>query len=265
MAVSPRGDIAVIWTGCPRTEPCEGRQDVLVAVLPVGANRFEAPFRPLAHFDEEVPSWTPQFNARGDLVIAYVGDNGRVDLRVRRAGTDFGPQRTLGRQDGETSPQVAFDDRGRIAVLWTTQDGGEETELPLRVQAVVGSAFTGKLRDVQVLDPGPPPGGDYGSYGVSGLAIDSGMRASLDPSGRATAIWGQVTGVFASTSDRDGAFKPPTRITPARDPSWDMATAPEWPRTHRVGLEARDLRPRAARRCASVRPGGARVAGAAAP
>lgn len=192
--------------------------------MPAGATRFDAPVRLRAHFVDEVLAWAPRFNARGDLVIAYVGDNGHVDLRVRRAGGNFGPEHTLGEQDGQTSPTVAFDDRGKIAVAWTTQDGGEETELPMRVQACIGSASDGTFGAVQVLDPGPPPG-DYGDYGVSGLAVDSGMDVSLDARGRATVIWGQVTGLFASTSSAQGAFQPPERITQVRDPVWDTATS----------------------------------------
>lgn len=84
------------------------------------------------------------YGDRGDTVVAYQREfieDGRtrysVEARLRRAHHHFGSVRVLGSSRGVVSIAVAIAPTGRAYVLWTEQDGGEEANQPLTVNATV--------------------------------------------------------------------------------------------------------------------------------
>jgi hypothetical protein len=213
LGVSPRGDIAVMWAQCTTADACLDAERLRVAVRRAGRGTFGRPFElDRGPESDERSDTTMAFNTRGELVVAYVGTRGRVQARVQRPGGAFGPARSLGEQDGALDLDAAMTARGRILVAWSTQDGGFEIGHPPRVQAVFGSASSGRFGpDVHLLDPGPRPG-DFNPEQIP----EASVTATLAPDGSATLAWNQTNGVSIATSNHDGHLRPSTRLTSDR-------------------------------------------------
>ncbi|MDP2712724.1 MAG: hypothetical protein Q8O56_16050 [Solirubrobacteraceae bacterium] len=150
IAASPRGDVAVAWI-----ERDADRRQLRVALRPAGGS-FGAPVTLRGSGVSTAPALS--FGPQGDLLLAYQhapadGGSRRVEVRVHRAGGDYGGVIDVGPASGVTDAAPAVGHDGRLYVAWGTQDGGEEANEPYRVFAR-SAPRGGQFAELQGLDDG---------------------------------------------------------------------------------------------------------------
>jgi hypothetical protein len=199
VAFGGRGAAAVAYSQCRATGACA----LMLATRPVRGAPFGRPQRVFTGgYDDpagaDYHDAALAFGPGGELVIAYADDGGHIQVRLRTAGRRLGRPRSLGPQFGSSRIVAASNARGDILVAWATQDGGIETELPLRVNAVFGSVGSARFGRDQLVDRGVRPRAAYGD--PSALQAEGGLDAALGPDGSAVISWERPTGLYAAAT-----------------------------------------------------------------
>ena len=234
LAVSRSGEVAVAWVDLdPRVarDAFFQRHRVRVAISR-GGRRFRRP-RTLASFPLPTPphqSVAAAYGRRGELLVAYgagrrVGNDvlPYVAARLRpRAGRRFGREERVGPRREQSDLAAAAAPNGRMAMVWGSQDGGEEAERPWVVRAAIrapGRSFGAPA----VLDPGE-----------TGERVPGRLALAMARDGSATAVWTNVRGgvgdleypVRAATALPGAGFGPVTTLA-ATGRAGSVSAAPD--------------------------------------
>ena len=157
-----------------------------IAVWPAIGGVIRASFRPAGGAfgaPVDVSTGTNNFDphlamsANGTAVIAWIDDT-TVRLASRSPGGSFGAGQALGSTGGNglATPQVAVNDAGAAAVVWSQDPGDANLQIKARVRAAGGS-FTAEQQ-----------------LSVAGQTAEF-PDVEMDAAGRATAIWTRESGV----------------------------------------------------------------------
>lgn len=153
------------------------------------------------------------YGDRGDTVVAYQRqfvEGGRtrfsVEARLRRAHHHFGSVRVLGSSRGVASIAVTIAPTGRAYVLWTEQDGGEEANQPLTVNATVAGPSHFQFNRARRIAQSAVRARQQGA-----------PRLIVDRAGNATAAWSRPVGaqrtqVEAATATAGHRFSTPVAV-----------------------------------------------------
>jgi hypothetical protein len=151
---------------------------------------------PIEVSDAGVDAFEPQIvvDSTGNEHHIYTemeGANSRIKYRLRTQAGTFGPVETLSAAGTDASqPQIALDAGGNAVAVWTRSQGGQ-----VRVEAAAR-----------------PAGGSFGAVQTisgSGQNADTPM-VSVDPSGRAVAVWVIYDSGMSGNSRIQAAIRPPS-------------------------------------------------------
>lgn len=219
LAEDHRGNAVAAWS--ERLAPANGREVF-------GRYRIRAAWRPAGKvFGAPVTLYTTDGapSTRNGAVQATIGRRGRAvvafaDVRLRR-GRDrkrvlvwtrtprraFGSALPVGPQSDAADIALGVTDRGRVIVVWGTQDGGEEATTPWIVRAATLRPRGKRFSSPQTLD-----------RGVGNARPMGGVALAVDPGGQATVAWSTVRRPLAyplltATSDANGHFGVSQQVT----------------------------------------------------
>jgi len=192
LAVSGSGEVAVAWVDLDRRvarDPFFQQHRVRLAISRAG-RRFSRP-RTIARFPLPTPphqSVAVAYGRRGELLVAYgagrrVGNdvNPYVAARLRpRAGRRFGRPQRIGPRADQSDLAAAAAPNGRMALVWGSQDGGEEAARPWVVRAAIRAPGR-RFGPSAVLDPGE-----------TAERVPGRLALAMASDGSATAAWGNV-------------------------------------------------------------------------
>jgi hypothetical protein len=220
LAVGRAGEIAVAWVDFQQRGPAQddlrSRYRVRLAIGHAG-RRFSRP-RTVATFPlptRDSQAVTLAYGPRGELLVAYgigrrTGRSLRVAVaaRVRRPGGRFDRAQVLGPRQALTDLAAAVAPDGRMAVVWGSQDSGEEAGRPWIVRAALRSPPR-RFAAASVLDPGETP-----------ERVPGHLAVVTAPDGSATAVWGNVRRrgsdaqfpIRTATAPPRGGFGPVTEL-----------------------------------------------------
>ncbi len=195
LATSDAGEVAVAWIDLDRRLARDPFLQIyrLRHTVSRAGRRFGRP-RTLARFSlptGDLGTVAAAYGRRGELLVAYgagrrVGDDVRsyVAARVRPGpGRRFGRPQRVGPRLEQFGLAAAAAPNGRMALVWGTQDGGEEAERPWVVRAALRSPGR-RFGAPTVLDPGE-----------TDERVPGGIRLAMARDGAATAAWGNVRGL----------------------------------------------------------------------
>jgi hypothetical protein len=201
-----------------------GRPRVLVRVRRAGSRRF-GPQTTLATFprDGTAGGVAVAVGRRGDVAVLWAAGRA-VHARTRAAGARrFGPARRVGASDTRAAIAPVYSPGGRLSVIWSSSDGGEQQDRPARLRVAVlrpgerhfaGSLLPGVGISSELLFRSPAPravwAGDRVLVGYTGA--DTGVQVAeltargtlahvrtLDPRGNLEALAGSRSGAALVT------------------------------------------------------------------
>jgi hypothetical protein len=152
-----------------------------------------------------------------DRIVIAVG-RGSYDRRGTHRTVEAlsGPLRgpfvrsVLGAHDGLVDIDVSASPSGRVAVVWGTQDAGEEANLPYVVRTAVRERGAARFRPAQTID-----------RGAEVARVDGTPSVAVDAAGTAVVLWSNVRSskqgdsspVFVATAPSGSAFGAPRQLS----------------------------------------------------